>query len=260
MMTLKVEPGSNGIGEGAVAPLLVRRRAERVRIERGPDRESQDLARARIHHDGHRRLGARAPPGGLDLLLGQVLERGVDGQRDALSRHGRLEDDRRARDVATESVALDERPAFGPCQVGVPCLLDTAQALAVEPLEADDVGAQLTARVEAQALLEESQPRLVQVAHGLRHGRRQLALDPDEALGRIEAAGDVGRGLAEDRRELAPRGAERRRCGGAARRATRRWRTPPAPGPRGRRSARAWAGARPSWRAGSRPAGSIRRA
>ena len=71
------------------------------------------------------------------------------------------------------------------------------------PSKPIDVGGQLTARVEPQALLEEAQARRVELPHRLRHGGRQLALDPDEPLGGIEAPRDVGGWLAQDGRQRA---------------------------------------------------------
>ena len=158
--------GLEGIGDRAVAPLIVRRRREGVRIEGGADGERQDLARARIHQDGHGGLRAGPSPGRLHLPFGDVLERGVDGQHHPLAGDGRLEHRRGPSHLAVR-VATDEGLPLHARQQRVPGLLHARQPLAVDALEADGVGGQLTVRVEAQALRDEAEGRLLEIANGL---------------------------------------------------------------------------------------------
>ena len=110
----------------------------------------------------------------------------------------------RARDLAAEGVAPDEGPPLRAREVRVPRLLDARQALAVHALESHHVGGELPVRIQAHALVDEAERGLVEAAHRLDRVGRQAALDEDEALGRVEALGDLPRRVAEDGRE-APR-------------------------------------------------------
>ena len=151
----------------------------------------------------------------------------------------------RARDLAAERVALDERPAFGrppgarptPARHRPdPCRRAPRSRRRGRPAHGSgrDAGSPRRTRAPARS----SSRTACATARG------QLALDPDEALRGIEAAAR-SRGADSPRigRQLRRQRVERRRRGRSARRATRRSRTPPAPGPCGRRWARAWDGA-----------------
>src|SRR5438874_264457 len=82
----------------------------------------------------------------------------------------------------------------------VPRALDTLQA-AVHALEAEHVRRELTVGIQAQRLVEEAEPRLVQRTHARGDCRRQLATEPHEAFAGCELRMQVARGDIDDRRQ-----------------------------------------------------------
>ena len=84
--TLKVEPGSYTILDGAVAPNHLVELPIDVRIEGRRVRHRQNLAGLRIHDDGAAAPRAIGGDAGFELALGDVLEVLVDRQLDASSR------------------------------------------------------------------------------------------------------------------------------------------------------------------------------
>ncbi len=125
--------------------------------------------------------------------------RGVDREHDPLPRHRRLEHDGRAGHLAAEGVALHHRAALDAGQVPVPHLLHAREPLALRALEADELGRELAVRVEAQAVLHQRERGILQVAHRARHVRGEAPPHRGELLRHRELAGDVARGLAQDR-------------------------------------------------------------
>jgi hypothetical protein len=63
------------------------------------------------------------------------------------------------------------------------------------------VGGQLPVRVEALALFDETEGRVLEIPEGLDHVRRQPPLDEDEALGRLESPADLVRRLSQQGRQ-----------------------------------------------------------
>ncbi len=177
-----------------------------------------------IHRHRHRRLGPRPPPCGVHFLLGEVLDRGVDREHDPLPRHRRLEHHGRTGHLAAERVALDDRAALDAGEVPVPHLLHPREPLAVRALEADELRRELAVRIQSQAVLHQRERGVLQIPHRARHVRREAPPHRGELLRHRELAGDVVRGLAQDRGEarrqtarvfhLSRRDVERVRAGG----------------------------------------------
>ena len=197
---LEGRAGLEGIGDRAVAPDLAGGHVEeRVRIERRPQRQCEHVAGARVQGDRHRAPGLRAAVGGVDLPLRQVLDRPVERQHHAVPRRRRRQG-LRHRDLAAQRIAADDGPARRARERVVEGALDALQS-AVHPLEAEHVGGQLAVRVQAQRLVQEAEPGLAEAAHARRHGRRQLAPQPDEALARGELGVQLALRRVEDRRQ-----------------------------------------------------------
>ena len=106
-------------------------------------------------------------------------------------------------DLASQSIAPDHGLAGRSRQRVVPGALDSFEAT-VGALETQDVGGQLTIRIEAQWLGHEGQAGLAQGAHARRHGRRQAALEPHERALAHQRRVQLLLGHLHDRRQ--PRG------------------------------------------------------
>ena len=69
-----------GVGHGAVSPLVDGGRLVGVRIEGGTEGRRQELSRPGVHDQDHAGPRARRAPRLLELALGDVLDGGVEGQ------------------------------------------------------------------------------------------------------------------------------------------------------------------------------------
>ena len=137
--------------------------------------------------------------GGVELALGDVLDRLVDRQHHAVTGLGLLEHVGR-RDLAAKRIAAGDRLARHAGQIGVEGALDALEP-ALGALEAQDVRGQLAVWIEAQRLREEPEPRLAERPHLLGHGGRKLPAQPHERARARQRGVNLGLRLAEDRRQ-----------------------------------------------------------
>ena len=206
-------------------------------------------------------LALRAAPGGVDLPLGEVLDRAVDREHDALARRRRLEHARR-RCTSRPSASRPTTALPGvPASVVVQRALDALQP-ALRALEADHVGGQLAVGIEAQRLGQEAEPGLAQ-RPDLRRRRRAAG----GAAATRRACGARERGVQLRARASPSSGARRAatRTGSptraAGRRATRPGSRSPAAAPWRSTMGPRWAvQRRPCASTGARPARRDRRA
>ena len=196
---LERRSGLERIRHGPVAPLLGGGEMVRVGIEGGPHRHREDLARPRIHGEDHAALGARGPPRGVQLALGQVLHGGIEGQDEPGARRGRLENGRLSRHLAPERVALHQRQPGLPGQGLVVRQLDPLEPPVVPAHEPEHVRRQVAAGVEPERLRHRADPRQPEGADGLGGGRRDLHLHPHERAIARQALLNVAGPLAEMR-------------------------------------------------------------
>jgi hypothetical protein len=197
---LEGRAGLEGIGHGTVAPVVRRRHVEEgIRVERRADRHGEDVAGARLEHDRHRRLRVGPPVGGVDLALGDVLDRAVDRQRDAVAGLWRLEQVRRGH-LAAERIPSGDRLARPARELRVESPLDPLEP-ALGALEADDVRGQLAVGIEPERLRQKAEPRLAERPHLLGHRGRELAAEPHEGPGACQGGVHLPLGQAEDRRQ-----------------------------------------------------------
>ena len=195
---MNVEPGSNWSVTARLRHCSRGGEMVRVRIERRPHRHRQDLARPRIHGEDHAALGARRPPRGVQLALGQVLHGGIEGQDEPGARRGRLENGRLSRHLAPERVALHQRQPGLPGQGLVVRQLDPLEPPVVPAHEPEHVGRQVAAGVEPERLGHRADPRQPEGADGL-GAAADLHLHPDERAIARQALLNVTRPLAEMR-------------------------------------------------------------
>jgi hypothetical protein len=193
-MALNVEPGSNG----SVTTRL--RQASDERTSRNAfGLNVGRTAIARMSPVRGSITTAIAPERGVDLALGDVLDRAVDRQHHALAGLGLLEHVLLG-DFAAKRVAAGDRLARDACQIRVEGALDTLQPT-LGALEAEHVRRQLAVGVETQRLGQEAEPGLAQCLHLLGDRRRQLAAQPDERARAGQRGVNLGLGLTQDGRQ-----------------------------------------------------------
>ena len=137
-----------------------------VGIEVGQRDQRDDLAGADVEHHAGGGDGAVAGQRIGQLLVHDVLDAQVD-----------REIDRRQLVAARKAELLEQRDVLA-----VHVLFDAGDALVVDVDRAEDVRGLVAAGIEPLALGDEVEPGNAEAEDALLLRRRQLALDPDEAL------------------------------------------------------------------------------
>ena len=115
--------------------------------------QGQEVARARVHDQGHPALGLSGHDGPGQGLLGVVLEGLVDGNDEVVAADRGLVLLETARYLAPGRVHVFDQPPRPAFQQRVVLVLEAGQALPVCPHHADERGRQLPGRVETLRLL-----------------------------------------------------------------------------------------------------------
>ena len=167
------------VRHGSVAAAVGTRRREAVGVEARCRRHREHLARARIHDDSRRRSRAPAANRVLENLLRIRLDLAVDGQANAPS--GRLGLGLHDVERAPKRVLHDRLAPGLAGERALERVLESLQALVVEPRVAEHLRGDRTLRVVAKLLGIEPEPGEVQRLEVLRLSRVGLSRNVDEA-------------------------------------------------------------------------------
>src|SRR5690606_28195651 len=140
----------------------------------------EDLAGLRIERDQGAGAGAELAYRALELLLGEALQGGVDGQLDVRATRRRGHAGLVENELAAERIVADDQGLHPTPQLRIEDTFNALQALAVDVGEPEHVAGQRPVRVDALAGRPAADAAQAQLLDRLPALQRHLAVEPDE--------------------------------------------------------------------------------